>query len=203
MKTWTLLLSSALAIALVGCASKAEEPAAPEGETTSSVNTEMKVASMTAAQAPAFTLKTAKGETHSLKSLTATNDLVVLYFIGHTCPTNSAAIKYIHQIANQKHDKVAFVGIINTDKAGFEKWNAKNKAQYPVLLDADLKTIRAYKAERSPWFIMVNKSGEIVQTDKGYSEGSLRETNAKLAKVEGHAAKALDLKGASANMTYG
>lgn len=198
-----MLLSLALSIAIVGCASKAEEPAAPEGDTTSSVNTEMKVASMTAAQAPAFSLKTAKGETHSLKSLTANNDLVVLYFIGHTCPTNNAAIKYIHQVANQKREKVEFVGIIDTNAAGFNKWNAKNKAEYPVLLDTDLKTIRAYKAERSPWFIVVNKNGEVIQTDKGYSEGSLRELNAKLAKVEGQAAKALDLKGASASMTYG
>lgn len=156
------------------------------------------------AKAPSFELKTAEGKAYSLKSLTQDSDLVVLYFISWTCPVNAEALEYITPIANAANGKkVKFVGITNANASQFKDWQAKFKAKYPVLLDPQKKVIQAYGAERSPWFILVNKSGEIVHTDKGYSASSLAELNERIAKVESRPAVKVDLKGAPSDMAYG
>jgi peroxiredoxin len=131
-------------------------------------------------------------------------DEVHLYFIGHTCPVNARALPYVNKIANTANGKkVKFVGITDADAAGHKAWQSKFDAKYPVLLDTDKKVITSYGAQRSPWFIVVDKKGNISHTDKGYSQASLKMMNEHIAKVNGTKPVDVDLSGAPKNMTYG
>lgn len=156
------------------------------------------------AKAPSFNLKTADGKAHTLESLTKDADEVVFYFIGHTCPINAKAAPYVHQFANTANGKkVKFVGILDGGKSETEAWTKKFGAKYPILMDSSKDTIAAYGAQRSPWFVVVDKKGNVVQTDKGYSADQLKTLSGRISKVEGKSAPALKLEGAPSRMTYG
>lgn len=158
-----------------------------------------------AAQAPAFSAKGSDGKTHSLDSLTKGDTTVVLYFIGHTCPVNAKALPYYNKVAlaNKDGKKVKFIGVIDTDEAGFKRWNAKEKVPYTVVFDPNLSIIRSYKAQRSPWVVVVDGKKSVAETQTGYSQKSLSDLNVMMAKLEGKAAKAVDLKGTPARLTGG
>ncbi|HRF60072.1 MAG TPA: peroxiredoxin family protein [Fimbriimonadaceae bacterium] len=145
--------------------------------------------------APAFSAKTSDGKTHTLKSLTGQKPLV-LYFIGSTCPVNAQAVKYYNRVAAAYKGKVNFVGVIDADAAGFKSWQEKFKAPFPVLLDPDMKIIKAYKAERSPWTIMVDKTGKIQKEWAGYSVGEINELSASIAGATKGATAKIDTSGA-------
>src|SRR5688572_20248073 len=105
-------------------------------------------------KAAAFTAKDMAGKTHTLSSLMKKGP-VVLYFIKHDCPVNAEVVKYYNGVAGAYKGKASFVGVINGDKATASTWAAKFKPTYPVLLDPEMKIIRSYEAQMSPWATMV------------------------------------------------
>jgi peroxiredoxin len=157
------------------------------------------------AMAPDFSAKGSDGKTHTLKSLTAGDRTVVLYFIQSTCPVNADAIAYYKQIAANYKDnkKVALVGVIDEDEAGYKEWMKQFDAKFTVLYDPELEVIRSYKAMASPWIIEVNPKGEMAAVQRGYSAQRLRELNALMAKAGGVAAGKLDTSGAPASEQFG
>lgn len=153
--------------------------------------------------APQFSGKASDGKTYSLKTLQATKKPTLLYFIGHTCPINADAVKYYNSIANAYKGKLNFVGVIDTDAAGYAAWQKKFKGPYPVIFDPDLKIIKAFEAERSPWTILVGADGKIIEEWHGYSTGYLNETNSVLAKSTKMKAPKIDVAGAPEQPRYG
>lgn len=159
----------------------------------------------TKAPAPAFSAKGSDGKTHSLETLTKGDTTVVLYFIGHTCPVNQKAISYYNNVAkaNKGSKKVKFIGVIDTDEEGFKRWNAKQKVPYTVVFDPKLEIIRSYKAQRSPWVVVVGGDKNVDAIQTGYSQKSLSDLNTMMAKIEGKKAKEVDLKGTPSRLTGG
>lgn len=154
------------------------------------------------AQAPDFTAKGSDGKTHSLKSLTAKGPFV-LYFIGRTCPVNAKAVPYYNKVAQAYGDKVPIVGVINGDEAQYKEWQREFKSPFTVLYDPQMKIIKAYRAERSPWLIMVGKNGKIAKEWIGYSVGELDELSASIAGANKAKVQKLDFSGAPASPRYG
>lgn len=154
-------------------------------------------------KAPAFSGVASDGKTHSLASLTKTGKPTVLYFIGHTCPVNAQAVKYYNNLSNAYKGKVNFVGVIDTDKAGYTEWQKRFKAPYPVIFDPNLKTIKTYKAERSPWTVLVGADGKIIEEWPGYSVAYLNELGAGIAKAGKTKVVSFDTKGAPESARYG
>lgn len=153
-------------------------------------------------KAPTFSAPGSDGKTHTLASLTAKGP-AFLYFIKDGCPVNAEAVVYMNRLADAYKGKATFVGVINADKSGYERWNKTYKSPMPVLLDPDLKIIRSYKASASPWVVEVTKDGTIGQVWKGYSSKSLGEIGTKLASAAGVKPAQVDLKGAPGSMTFG
>ncbi len=156
----------------------------------------------TGAKAPDFSGKGSDGKTHTLKSLTGKKPLV-LYFIGHTCPINAQAVTYYNRVATAYKGKVNFVGVIDTDAAGYKAWQNQFKAPYPVIFDKDLKIIRSYKAERSPWTILVSPQGNIQKVWEGYSIGEINELSASIAGATKSQVAKIDTTGAPKNPRAG
>ena len=153
------------------------------------------------AKAPNFSAKGSDGKTHTLASLTKDGP-IVLYFISSSCPTNAEAVKYYNRVGTAYGSKVRMVGVINEDAAGYKTWAKEFKPTYPVLYDKDMKIIRAYKAEASPWAVSV-ANGEIAKTWDGYSTSYLTELNASVAKAGKVATKKIDLKGTPSDPAFG
>lgn len=154
-------------------------------------------------KAPAFSGKASDGKTYSLTSLTASKKPTLLYFIGSTCPVNAQAVKYYNSLANAYKGKVNFIGVIDADKAGYDKWQARFKSPFPVVFDPELKIIGAYKAERSPWSVMVDSKGVIVDEWQGYSVEFLNEMGSSLAKGSKSSVVKVNTEGAPGRPTYG
>ncbi len=153
-------------------------------------------------KAPTFSAAGSDGKNHTLASLTAKGP-AFLYFIKDGCPVNAEAVVYMNRLADAYKGKATFVGVINTDKSGYERWNKTYKSPITVLYDPDMKIIRSYKANASPWVIEVSKDGTIGQVWKGYSSKALGEIGSKLASAGGVRPVNIDLKGAPGSMTFG
>ncbi|MDI9639724.1 redoxin domain-containing protein [Kamptonema cortianum] len=158
-----------------------------------------------AVAAPDFSLQGSDGNTHTLASLTKDGTTVVLYFIKSSCPINADALPFVNQIGNGylTAKKVKFVGIIDEDKAGFDRWNKKWGAKYLVLFNKNKSTIQAYGAQRSPWFNVVSPTKSVTKVDQGYSSNQLDSLNKMMANTAGTKAVALKLSGAPSSLTYG
>jgi peroxiredoxin len=152
--------------------------------------------------APAFSAMGSDGKTHTLSSLTAKGD-VFLYFIKEDCPINDQALKYFNQLGAAYKDKATIVGVFNGNEAKFKRWQAKSKLPIMSLYDPDLKIVKSYKADASPWMIHVAKDGKVAKIWPGYSVAFLNEMNASMAGAAKVPAAKLDLAGAPNNTRYG
>ncbi len=152
--------------------------------------------------APAFAANGTNGKAHTLKDYTAKGD-VFLHFISTTCPVNAAAQKYYKRLSSAYTGKATILGVINTDAKGYTAWQKEFKVPYQSIYDPELKVIRSYKANASPWVIQVSKAGKIVQVWPGYSATALKEINAAMAKAAGTKIAQVDLSGAPAEMAFG
>jgi len=154
-------------------------------------------------KAPLFSGKASDGKTYVLKDLLKSKKPTVVYCIGNTCPVNSQAVKYYNNIAAAYKGKVNFIGVIDTDEAGYKVWQKRFNAPFPVIFDPELKIISSYKAERSPWTFMIDAKGVIVQEWPGYSIGELNQMGYAIAKANKIKAVKLDTKGAPDQPRYG
>lgn len=154
-------------------------------------------------KAPGFSGKASDGKNYSLQSVVASKKPTLLYFIGSTCPVNAQAVKYFNSIASAYKGKVNFLGVIDADKAGYDKWQKRFNSPFPVVFDPNLKIIHAYNAERSPWAVMVDSKGVIVDEWQGYSVEYLTEIGAAIAKSSKTKAVKVNTSGAPGRPTYG
>jgi peroxiredoxin len=152
--------------------------------------------------APEFSAVGTDGKTHTLKSVTGEKD-VFLYFISETCPVNAQAFKYYKRLSESYKDKANLVGVINADENGFKTWQKQFNAPFTVLFDPDMKIIRSYKAQASPWMIQVSSEGKIKKIWTGYSGPFLKQINTAMAAAAGVAEANIDLKGAPADFMFG
>ena len=151
--------------------------------------------------APDFKLMGLDGQSHTLQSLTDGKPLL-LFFIEKECPCCLGAKLYFERFYQLYPNEVNTVGIINTGKADADKWRQSTEAHFPILLDPDLKVIKAFKAERGAYVSLVAK-GKIVKQYAGYGEDMLQELNARLAALAGVKVRKYDSSQSPAHLTSG
>jgi peroxiredoxin len=142
-----------------------------------------------------FSAKGLDGKTYAKKALNAKGP-IILYFIKHDCPINAEMVKYYNEVAANYKGKATFIGVINADKNVAKTWAAQYKPTYPVVLDPDMKIIRAYEAQMSPWATMIDKNGKVSKVWAGASQGYLKEINTSLAMMAKTKAASVRLAGA-------
>lgn len=121
------------------------------------------------ANAPAFSAKGTDGKTYDLAALTKKGDLH-LYFIKIGCPVNHRAAPHFKKLAETYGDKANIVGVINGTPEEAKAWAKEYGAKFLILSDADLKIIRAYGAQYSPWAVVVSKGKIAAQYAEGASK---------------------------------
>src|SRR5688572_28393219 len=134
------------------------------------------------ATAPSFSGATADGKTFSLEGALKDKPVFV-YFISTSCPVSKAATPHYNALAKTYASQgLSVVGVVNGDKAAFDRWNATHKVPYPVVLDPDYKVIKSWT---------------------GSSTHILVETNELAAKAVGNTATNLEFAGAPASWQAG
>lgn len=154
------------------------------------------------AAAPKFSGQTADGKTFSLDGAMK-NKPVFVYFISTSCPVSKAAMPHYSAFAKAYADKgLTVVGILNDDKAAYDKWNKTHNVSYPVVLDPNYEIIKAYKIAKAPSAVLV-KDGKVIKVWTGYSKQQLAETNELAAKAVGKPAPKLEFAGAPTSWQAG
>lgn len=152
---------------------------------------------------PTFTGAAASdGKTHDLAKL-AKDKPTVLYFIKASCPTNEQAVRFYQRVHTAYKGKVNLVGIIDGDKAAYESWNARHKVDFPVIFDPQKRLISQFKAQRSPWVLMVDSSGKVAKEWPGYSAPDVEALSNSIAAALGSAPIKVDTSGAPARSQGG
>jgi|SRR5688572_6340096 peroxiredoxin len=155
------------------------------------------------ATAPSFSGATADGKTFSLEGALKDKPVFV-YFISTSCPVSKAATPHYNALAKTYASQgLSVVGVVNGDKAAFDRWNATHKVPYPVVLDPDYKVIKAYGITKAPSAALVAKNGKVIKSWTGYSKQILVETNELAAKAVGKTATKLEFAGAPASWQAG
>ncbi|MGI8922432.1 MAG: peroxiredoxin family protein [Fimbriimonadales bacterium] len=153
--------------------------------------------------APGITGNTADGKVVSLKEELKKGPVLV-YFIGTTCPVSRIATpQYTKYARAYRAQGIKVIGVVNSGKDGFLKWNEAHAAPYPVVLDPGYKVIKAYGVEKAPSSALIGKDGKVIKFWSGFSRGFLEETSAASAKALGKAPIKIDFKGAPANWMAG
>ena len=145
--------------------------------------------------APDFSAKGTDGKTHTLSSMTERGN-AYFYFIKIGCPVNHRAAPFLKKISDAYGSKGNVVGVINGSVADAKAWAKEYGASFPIIADPDLKIIRAYGAQHSPWLVAVSKEGKVT---KSWSEGSsnvLAEVNRLAANTAGMKVAQLSFTGA-------
>ena len=142
-------------------------------------------------QAPAFTLKATDGAEHSLGELIREGPLL-LTFTKIGCPCSEAAQPYFNRLASHAIRDVRVLGVIDGDLGPANLWVSKIRASYPLLLDPDLRLVRAYGVENSAYVVLVDQKGRITAHWPGYSASMLQQLGAALARLTRSAFRPID-----------
>ncbi len=147
------------------------------------------------AKAPNFSAMGTDGQTHSLASLTKTGG-VYLYFIQIGCPVNHRAAPHFNKISATYGTKANMVGIINGSAADAKAWAKEYGAKFTILADKDMKIIKAYGAQHSPWATAVSKDGKVSKVWNSGSPSTLTALNKMAAQTAGKKMATLSFDGA-------
>jgi peroxiredoxin len=161
-------------------------PGSPDKTTAHPVTPEM--TSNSAAQsnrvAPSFALEGTDGNMHRLAQDTLDRPLV-LVFIMNTCPCSTTAQPFFNKLWQAFHDKVAFLGVINSDMTEAKAWQSTNNVPFPILPDPKEAVIRSYKAEHSAYSALITSNGDLEKLWPGFSKTMLQATGKRLAELTG------------------
>jgi len=145
--------------------------------------------------APDFSGKATDGKTYSLKSTTADGPVFV-YFIKIGCPSNGRAAPHMVALDKAYKGKGNVIGVINGTLKEAQAWAKEFKAEFPIIPDEKLKTIRAYGAPYSPFVVVVGKDGKMSKVFEGLNETELKTVSGLVATSLGEKPAKLSFKGA-------
>ena len=114
------------------------------------------------ALAPAFSLKTMKGNTVALSDMKGKN--VLLFFFATWCPWCRNKIPdLVKNEARYKKDNLEFLLIdAGESQAKVSSFAEKQDVPFDILLDQDMKVSQDYDVVGVPTFVLISKDGRIV-----------------------------------------
>jgi peroxiredoxin len=130
---------------------------------------------LAAPTAPDFTLKNLSGKSFTLSSYRGKSP-VLLAFGATWCPyCRNQVPKLIELRKNFKEQDLAIFGVdIQEDRATVAAFGASKGINYEVLLDTNNKAASLYGVSGIPFFILIDRAGNVVLTDYSVSRGLIK-----------------------------
>lgn len=145
--------------------------------------------SLDAVNAPEFELKDTDGNTVSVKSLTAGNKPLLIFFIERQCPCCLGAKYFVDKFVDLYGDKISVIGVVNANHEQALLWKKGTKPRFRIVEDPYQKAIQQYKAERGVYTALIKPDGTIYKAYPGCDIKMLQEISGKLAEFAGIPAK--------------
>ena len=133
-------------------------------------------------KAPNFQLSDGTGETFSLKSLTADDKPLLIFFIEKKCPCCLGAKHFVDRLADNFKGTATVIGVINASGKEAQTWRQLTQPHFKVLEDPNQEVIRAYAAERGVYTSLISPDGTIDKAYPGYSIETLKDISARLSR---------------------
>jgi hypothetical protein len=101
--------------------------------------------------------------------------------MNESCPHSWVATGFFNPLIRAYQRKIPFIGVINTDRAGFQRWQTAFRTTYRVILDPKLTLIDALGGKSAPSVFEIAPGGRIQRSWIGLSKPILRDLNRRLA----------------------
>lgn len=152
--------------------------------------------------APAFEIKTADNKVYSLKDMTETTP-VFLVFWKERCPHNARAAPLFNNLKEAYGEKVMLIGVVRASSEGASSWVDEFNVNYPMLADPESSVISSYKLRYSICTVQVGTDGKIAAVFEGYGTEEIQKLNSVMAKTAGVDATEIDMTGSPTRKTWG
>ena len=134
----------------------------------------------TGAQAPFFSLRALDGAAIQYPS-DSTERPALLLFFETDCPTCRLTFPYVQRLAEVcGADALNVIGISQDDEAATRAFVAELGVAFPVALDQGLRVTREYDPQAVPTLFLLDRAGQIVQTQTAFDKAELNALAAKL-----------------------
>lgn len=157
------------------------------------------VTELVGTQAPVFSLPDVTGKEFTLA---VQQKPVLLFFVERECPCCVGAKPFLERVRSQYKDVLDTVAVIDADQPQAKKWSDSVTALFPVLSDPQQKVVKAYRAQRGAYTMLVHE-GKIVRAYAGYSSGMLTDLGHAVAGAAQVPERPIDTSGAPEKMVTG
>ena len=137
---------------------------------------EVETAAVTNRRAPEMKCETEAGKPFQLAPAEGDKPQFVL-FIKDNCPCSIDAQPLFNRLAEKFGSQISFVGVIDGDQKQTKEYASQFSVAFPVIADAKLNIIHAYKADAGIFSCLVAKNGHIIKMWPGYSASLLEDMN--------------------------
>jgi len=151
--------------------------------------------------APAFRLVDTAGKPVSVSAKNAKPTVVV--FLDSNCPCCKSGKPYLDRVETYYGDVANVIGLVVGDAAVAKAWEKRTTPQFRVAADPGGKVAARYGAKIALTTVLVGKHGRIVRFYPGYSQGSLRELTASIAKLAKVKDRNMEVRPAPTALTSG
>jgi len=108
----------------------------------------------------------------------------VILTVLHDCPCSMEAQPIFNDLYDVFGAKV-FFGLCRDKPAEAQRFVELFKVEFPVLIDAQKKTLKELEATRSVYIALIGKDGEIVKVWPGYDRMMIAELATRLSELSG------------------
>ncbi|HEX4945866.1 MAG TPA: TlpA disulfide reductase family protein, partial [Blastocatellia bacterium] len=129
--------------------------------------------------APSFSLPLLEGGEWELAG---TNQPTLLVFFETDCPTCLLTFPYLNKLTARLPD-VAIIGISQDDEAATKTFVAQLQVPFPVVLDHNWKVSLQYDPIAVPTLFLLDRGGQIVQTQTAFDKADLNAITASLCEM--------------------
>lgn len=187
MRTTTFaVLAAAASVAAVACAVQQAQVGHP----------------LVGQAAPEFSATGTDGKTYALANVEKKAPMIMVFW-KDPCPHNPRASSLVNSIVEAYKGKVNFVGVVNKDGETAKNFQQQYGKDYVFLQDGSKSIIGGFKMRQSIQFAVIGKDKKVEAVIGGYSQDSMSQLNAAMAKAAGVPEAKLDFSGAPTRTTYG
>lgn len=153
---------------------------------------------------PSFSVVGPDGKQVFLKDMQNAGSPIFLFFINDRDGTSASAAGYINKIAGAyTPSKVKWYGIINAREDRLRSYQSEMNPPYQLYMDPTLSAVQTFKAQGSPYVVLINKSGRVAHIWNGYSGANLKDLNRAVARANGRKVASIDFRRTPSTVQYG
>jgi len=133
---------------------------------------------------PHFSERATDGKVYSDRTIGSHGPVLVMFFEAG-CPHTPHGIDAMNRLKKEIGNQVTLVGVVNLGIGQAKQFAAKHYATFPIIADADSKTISGFRAQASLDNALIMPKAGLVKLWTGYNQATLRNFEAEVKRLGG------------------